>query len=250
MTETEAFAAGNYRYVPGVFQYSAGVTATPGFEIVHVTLSEPQPLATGFRRVAAHLDAAERPLTAFCACELRSPAPFTEAGFRDFNELYVGTLGAWGIYHDGCNPVARSNVCPKVDPPAEPSMYAFAYTRPAATETTPTCIVAGSGEVPEGRASYGEHIVAAGDTSPSGMRQKAKFVVDEMQRRLSALGLAGAHPTATQIYTVQPVHDLLETELLPSGLARHGLVWHYCRPPIAGLEFEMDCRIVGTELII
>ncbi len=36
-----------------------------------------------------HLKAAGRPLTAFAACELRSPAPFTEGGFRAFNETYV-----------------------------------------------------------------------------------------------------------------------------------------------------------------
>jgi hypothetical protein len=250
MTRTQTFAAGNYGYVPGVFQYSAGVVALPGFEIVHVSLAEPLPLAAGFRRAAAHLDATARPLTAFCACELRSPAPYTEAGFKSFNELYVGTLGAWGIYRDVCNPVARSNVCPKFDPPSEPSMYAFAYTRPVEVDSGLTCIVAGSGEVPEGHASYAEHIVAPGDTSPSGMRRKASYVTAEMKRRLTALGFADARPTTTQVYTVQPLHDLLEVELLPSGLAAHGLVWHYCRPPITGLEFEMDCRIVRSELVI
>lgn len=250
MTRTQPFAAGNYSYVPGVFQYSAGVVAMPGFEIVHVRLSEPLPLAAGFRRAAAHLDAAARPLTAFCACELRSPAPFSEAGFKSFNELYVGTLGAWGIYRDSYNPVARSNVCPKIAPPSEPSMYAFAYTRPLDSDGQSTCIVAGSGEVPEGHASYAEHIIAPGDISASGMKKKARYVTAEMQRRLSALGLPGAHPTTAQVYTVQPLHDLLEAELLPSGLAAHGLVWHYCRPPITGLEFEMDCRIVRTELVI
>lgn len=250
MTETQAFTAGDYSYIPGVFQYSAGVVAAPGFEIVHVTLAGPMPLAAGFGRVAAHLDAVGRPLTAFCACELRSPAPFSEAGFKSFNELYVGTLADWGIYRDGRNPVARSNVCPKIDPPSEPSMYAFAYTRPAGADAAPSCVVAGSGEVPEGRASYTEHIVAPGDTSSSGMREKARYVTTEMHRRLAALGLADTHPTTAQVYTVQPMHDLLESELLPCGLAAHGLVWHYCRPPITGLEFEMDCRIVHTELVI
>ena len=44
--------------------------------------------------------AAGRPLTALCACELRSPAPFTEAGFRAFNKVYVGTLAAWGLFEN------------------------------------------------------------------------------------------------------------------------------------------------------
>src|SRR4051794_16462120 len=47
------------------------------------------------------------------ACELRSPAPFTDDGFRAFNESYVGALERWGVFRDGGNPVARSNVCPR-----------------------------------------------------------------------------------------------------------------------------------------
>src|SRR5258708_3655484 len=69
-----------------------------------------------------------RPLAAFCACELRSPARFTEDGFRAFNEVYAGTLKRWGVMTGDANPVARSNVCPAIDPPAEPSFHAFCFT--------------------------------------------------------------------------------------------------------------------------
>src|SRR5215510_2596852 len=108
---TRLFAPGGYRYIPGVFQYSAGAAAEPGFAIERVTFRTPVPLAQGFERVAAILRASGRPLTAFCACELRSPAPFTDAGFRGFNEVYVETLAQWGIYDAAsmANPVARSN---------------------------------------------------------------------------------------------------------------------------------------------
>src|SRR5579871_990053 len=111
MSATTAFAPGGYAYIPGVFQYSGGVVALPGYRIERVRFGEPVPLTEGFARVAAHITAAGRPLTAFCACELRSPAPFTEAGFIAFNRVYVGTLGAWGLFKDEVNPVARSNVC-------------------------------------------------------------------------------------------------------------------------------------------
>ena len=74
---TVAFAAGGYRYIPAVFQYSGGVAAQPGFEIVRVRFHAPVPLERGFARIAQTIEAAGRPLTAFCACELRSPAPFT-----------------------------------------------------------------------------------------------------------------------------------------------------------------------------
>src|SRR5262245_53944602 len=124
--------AGGYAYIPGVFQYSAGVTALPGFRIERVRFSRPVPLSEGFALAARLIEAAGRPLTAFCACELRSPAPFTEAGFRAFNEGYVRTLAEWGVVRNGANPVARSNVCPDVDPPAEPSFHAFAFTVVAA----------------------------------------------------------------------------------------------------------------------
>ncbi|MGF1649915.1 MAG: hypothetical protein ACFCUN_05640 [Hyphomicrobiaceae bacterium] len=249
MSGAVEFQPGGYRYVPGVFQYSAGVAALPGFEIVHARLARSVALAEGFERVRQHLSALGRPLTAFCACELRSPAPFTEDGFRAFNEVYVGTLAQWGIYRDGANPVARSNVCPKIDPPAEPSLYAFAYTVPA-LEAPPSCAVAGSGEAPEGKANYRDHIVALDDVSAAGLRAKALFVTSEMRRRLAALDFAEADPTTAQVYTVQPLHDLIETVLLPSGLCGHGFALHHCRPPVEGLEFEMDCRIVRREIVI
>ena len=79
-----AFAAGGYRYVPGVMQYSAGVAAMPGYEIVRVRFRRPVPLDAGFARIERLIGDAGRPLAAFCACELRSPAPFTEAGFRAY----------------------------------------------------------------------------------------------------------------------------------------------------------------------
>jgi len=32
--------------------------------------------------------------------------------------------------------------------------------------------------------------------------------------------------------------------------ARHGLTWQFCRPPVIGLEYEMDCRAVAAERVI
>ena len=162
------FAAGGYRYIEAMFQYSGGSAAEPGFEIVRGRFVRPLPMTDGFRAIEAHLRAAGRPLTAFCACELRSPKPFTEQGFVDFNRSYVQTLERWGLYKDGRNPVARSNVCPAYDVPPEPSFYAFSYTVPARTSRG-TFIVAGSGEAPEGKGSYREHMIAPGDHSAEGV---------------------------------------------------------------------------------
>jgi hypothetical protein len=75
MSEVIVFPQGGYRYIKGVFQYSAGVAAEPGFEIERARFSRPVPLAEGFGRIEAHLARLGRPTTAFCACELRRLTP-------------------------------------------------------------------------------------------------------------------------------------------------------------------------------
>ncbi len=240
---------GGYAYMPGVFQYSAGVRALPGFRIERVRVSRLVPLGDGFVRIAAFLRAAGRPLTTFCACELRSPAPFTEAGFRAFNQDYTGVLREWGLLESGANPVARSNVCPEIDPPAEPAFHAFCYAVPDAG-AAPSFVVAGSGEVPEGKANYHEHIVAPGDTSVDGMRAKARFVLGEMERRMAAVGGGWSSATGVQVYTVFDIHPFLADKVVRRGAAAHGVTWHFARPPVVGLDFEVDCRAVATERVI
>ncbi|MFQ3456173.1 hypothetical protein PMN64_23105 [Bradyrhizobium sp. UFLA01-814] len=250
MTNTIEASDGGYRFMPGVSQYSCGIGALPGFAIERVRFSEPVPLGAGFARIADIIGASGRPLTAFGACELRSPAPFTEDGFRAFNEIYIKTLVAWGVMRDGVNPVARSNVCPKLDPPGEPSFHAFCYTVPAAKDEPTSFVVAGSGESVEGKANYRDHTVALGDTSPAGLLAKAKFVADEMERRMSAFGGRWQDTTAVQLYTVHDVYPVLESELGRRGVLRNGLTWHFDRPPVVGLDFEMDCRRVHRERVV
>jgi hypothetical protein len=249
MTATVAFAPGGYRFVPGVFPYSAGVAALPGHSIERVRFERPPPLAEGFARIRDILATAGRPTAALCACELRSPAPFSEAGFRAFNKIYVGTLAEWGLFEREVNPVARSNVCPQIDPPPEPSFHAFAYTTPA-RDAPPSFVIAGSGEVPEGHKDYFDHIVARGDVSAHGLREKARFVLDEMERRLSALGFGWHDTTATQVYTVHDLYPFLADEIVRRGAARAGLTWHFARPPVVELEYEMDCRGVRIERVV
>jgi hypothetical protein len=251
MSDTIDFTAGGYRFVKGVFQYSGGVAALPGFALVRVRFRDPVPLVEGFRRIESHIRAAGRPLTSFAACELRSPAPFTEAGFKAFNEVYVVTLEKWGIY-DGktrTNPVARSNVCPPVAPPPEPSFHAFTYTI-AAAGAAPSFLIAGSGEAQEGGASYAERTIRYRDTSPAAMREKARFVLGQMEKRMAALGFGWKDTTAAQVYTVHDLHPFLADEIVGRGAARHGLTWHYCRPPVVDLEFEMDVRGVSDERVV
>jgi hypothetical protein len=243
------FAAGGYRFIPSVFQYSGGVAAQPGHDIQRLRFRTPVPLAEGFERIERLIKDAGRPLTSFCACELRSPAPFTEQGFRAFNEIYVVTLEKWGLFDGRTNPVARSNVCPEIDPPSQPSFHAFSFTV-AAAQPTPSFVIAGGAEAMEGGASYRERTIRHGETSSDAMREKARYVLGEMERRLGLLGFTWADTTSTQVYTVHDLHPFLADEIVRRGAAHSGLTWHFARPPVRELEYEMDCRGVSRESIV
>ncbi len=242
------FEPGGYRFIKGPFQYSGGVSALAGHEIVRTRFMKPLPIAEGFARIEKLLGAAGRPLTAFCACELRSPEPFTDAGFRGFNEGYVETLKKWGIYDGRLNPAARSNVCPEIDPPAEPVFHAFSYTVPA-QNALPTFVIAGSGEAREGPGRYAERTIRYGDTSAEGMAEKAAFVHDVMEHRMKLMEHDWSQTTATQVYTVYDLHPFFGEDIVRRGAARAGLTWHLCRPPVAGLDYEMDCRAIAAERV-
>jgi len=246
---TSDFSAGNYRFIPAVFQYSAGAAASPGYEVERVRFDKMPPLAEGFAQIAKYIQAAGRPLTSFCACELRSPAAFTEEGFRNFNLHYVKTLAEWGLYDGKTNPVARSNVCPEIDPPREPSFYAFSFTRPSQS-TSPSFVISGSGEAREGGATYSERTVRYRDLSPDGVREKVRFVVGAMENRMGEFGFGWKDATAAQAYTVHGFHHAVADELVRRGAARSGLTWHFARPPVIDLEYEMDCRRVMREVVI
>jgi len=246
---TRDFVLGNYRFIPAVFQYSSGAAADPGYEIERVRFDALLPLADGFARAASYIQATGRPLTSFCACELRSPAAFTEDGFRAFNQHYVKTLSQWGLYDGTTNPVARSNVCPEIDPPAEPSFYAFCFTRPSAN-AQPSFVISGGAESREGAGTYPERTVRYRDMSAEGWREKVRFTVGAMAGRLGEFGFRWNDTTAAQAYTVHDVHPVMVDELVRRGATRSGLTWHFARPPVVDLEYEMDCRRVMREVAI
>lgn len=246
------FEAGGYRYIKAVFQYSGGIAAEPGYEIERARFAVPRPLDDAYAAVEAHLKALRRPTAAFAACELRSPEQFSDQGFVDFNREYVKTLERWGIYRDGAepvNPVARTNVCPVHHQPKEPVMYAFSYTVPAKVRR-PTFILSGGGDARAKGGSYAERIVRYNETSSDAMREKVAFVIAEMERRLSLLRFSWADAVSTQAYTVRDIGHLVGDLIAARGAMRGGLEWHYARPPVIGLEFEMDVRGAAREIIL
>lgn len=255
MASAPVFQAGGYRYIKAVFQYSSGVAAEQGHQIERARFSRPLPLAQAYVAVEAHLKSIGRPLTAFAACELRSPQQFTEQGFYDFNKVYVQTLERWGIYQGGdqpVNPVARTNVCPMYNAPPEPVMHAFSYTvtAPKNAPSRPSFVLAGGGERRPGINTPEEAIVRFGDTSPESMREKAAFVLAEMERRLGLLNVSWRDAITTEVYTVQNIGHLVGELIAARGACEGGLVWTYARPPVVGLEYEMDVRGAAREIVI
>lgn len=201
--------------------------------------------------IERHLATMGRTKATLCGIELRSPRPLTFAGFAEFNGKYARILEDWGVFVDGVNPVARTNVAPEVGPPGEPVIYGFSFTRPCDPALPPTFVVAGAGELPEGILEHNA-IVRVGDTSPGAMSEKAAFVLDLMENRLKGLGAQWSQVSAVDVYTVHSLDRLLPEQILDrvGAAGIHGVRWFFSRPPIEAIEFEMDVRGVRSELRI
>src|SRR5712692_312155 len=188
----------------------------------------------GFALIDRHLRPEGRPRAALCAIELRSPMPFSFEGFDAFNAGYRALLTEWKLLVDGENPIARTNDAPLVGAPSEP-----------------TFVVAGAGEMRE-RGVGVQGIVRHGETSPEAMREKAAHVMGVMQARLSGLDADWPDVTTVDVYTVRPLDTFLaDTILQPAGAAAiHGVRWFPSRPPLVGLEYEMDLRGVVRAVVV
>src|SRR5262245_49270280 len=113
MSELIPYPDGGFAYLLGGFPYSQGVRALDGYAIERARFARSLPVEAGFAAIEAHLASIGRPRTALCAAELRSPKPFSMEGFKAFNQGYVAVLQKWGLFREGRNPVARSNVAPE-----------------------------------------------------------------------------------------------------------------------------------------
>jgi hypothetical protein len=240
---------GNYTFVRGIGPFSAAVTARPGFEIVHARILPLIALNDGYRRVEQHLQQAARPLEALCGMELRIPAVLSREAFDEFNRPYIQQLKAWGLEVAGGNPVTRTNVAFETHAVSEPMLAGFYYTVPS-TAPAATFVLSGAPEIAS--RDGGVQIVARGDVSIDGLRQKLDCILQVLGAHLSEMKLNWAMATALNVYTAFDLHPLLATALLPVlGPASHaGLTFHHARPPVSGLDLEIDARAVRTELII
>ena len=238
-----------YTYVPAVSQYSGGVVAEDGHRLERYRFAQAVPLASAFDGIRELLGGRSLPVTALCAMELRSPEPVSDAGFAAFNTRYRTFLDDWAITASGDNPVARSNVCPDVAPPETNTVHAFCIAVPGASGGSRDFVVSGSAETPEG-GSYEGGALEAGQADAEAMERKAQWVTGEMERRMALLGVSWAEASAIQVYTVREFHRSVEASLRPAVATGTPLSWFYCRPPVVGLEFEMDVRRVTTEHLL
>jgi hypothetical protein len=71
-----------------------------------------------------------------------------------------------------------------------------------------------------------------------------------MERRMASFGVGWQDVSMTQLYTLYDVHSFIENEIVRRAAMPRGLLWHFARPPVAGLDYEMDVRGVRFETII
>lgn len=236
---------GGYDFIRGLGPFSAAVRARTNFAIVHATFAPAIELARGYGLVERRLAAAQRPLAALCGMQLRIPQPLSREGFEQFNRPYIDKLRSWNLEIERANPVTRTNVAPQSPSLAAPALAGFFYTIPAETSRR-TWVISG---VPEMVLRDGAmQLVAANDLSREGLKTKTESVLDTIDRHLAELGLTWNEPSTANLYTAHDLHALLVSLILPR-MNRNNLIWHHARPPVSGLELEIDGWSVLREEI-
>ena len=223
---------GGYRYLEGVFQYSGGVRALDGYRIERVRFRKSPALSEGFdahRELPRRSRPAARQLLRLRAALAR---PVHGSRLPQLQRNLCEDAGALG----------RSSPTAAIPSPAAMSvrrstrrrsrssmpsaMPGRAWRRrPASSSPAAAKSVGGRRHLPRSHRGLRRH-------QPAGMRQKARSVLAEMERRLGALGLGWKDTTDTQVYTVFDVHPYLADDLVRRGAANRGFTWHFCRPPI------------------
>jgi hypothetical protein len=236
-------ADGGYFFLPSVRPFSAGVAADDAHDIVRVPARAPVGELPELLRAVIEGRYA-RPLAALCSVELRSAHPASWAEFETFNAGYAAWLDELGITVGGINPVARTNVAPAIGAPSEAVVHAIAFTVPRSVERN-TFVVAGAAEVV---GNVADGTVRPGDKSTDALQEKVEFVLARMTERLAALRMDRDRRTSTHVYTVRTLPTTLSMAIgRATGGEDGSYVLHLAKPPIEGLEFEMDMRSVRHE---
>lgn len=236
---------GGFRFLPGSPVFAGGAVAEAGFALVHALLSRWLPLEQGYELVERHLQSVGRPMQALCGMQLRLPRQLSIDDFTAFNAPYVARLERWGVVQNRANPVSRTNVAPAEAPPDEACLHAFTYAVPHDGKAR-TFTMSGMTE-----RGPGGNIVAQGDDSPEGMRSKLAYVLGSVSDRLAELGFGWGDATHVELYSGVEIPGALGAlAARASGALPRGVRWYYGRPPVTGLEVELEARSVLREEVV
>jgi hypothetical protein len=240
---------GGFSYLTGIAPYSCGIATSPTHRLIRVVLARPLPWRAGIEGALQLLERRQCPPESLAGVELRSPMVRTMAEFGEFNDDYIQTMRALGVIGDGPNPVARTNVVP-VRPIANVTvLHAVTISVPANGDAhRPSFVVAGAGELREARLDESA-IVRCGDSSPTALAEKARFVLGVMQDRITGLGAAWSHVTCASVYTRHAMGVVIDQVVRAATGDRFGVTWYDAAPPVMDIEFEMDAR-GGTDEIV
>ena len=241
-----------FSYVPGIDPYSGGVVASPGNEIVRVTLAEEVSWRQGFERIQVITEGDGVDRSALCAVELRCSRPHSFEGFIEFNDEYRSLLNSWGLLNDDENPIARTNVAPVHYPPATTSLYAFSYVRAGGNPDYTSFVIAGAGDLMDQSDLQVSSIVAKDRSDKEAWRSRIEQVCQEMEDRMTSIGVRWHDCTVIDVYCAEDwfsqAGEVLVERIGPA--VANGIHWHVAHPPIEGLRFEMDVRRVATEKVL
>jgi len=241
---------GGYQFLPGPPFLSLTTLASDGFEIVRATLLRPRLFSEGLAAIEKYLLGTGRPVHALCGLELRSGRRTTQTEFTSFNGTYIERVGKAGLLVGHRVPMTRTNVA--IPGANQHQIYAFSYTVPVSRprpEQSRTFVLSA---VPEVRnLASNPQIIAEGDTSLEGLRQKATFILDTIESLLQQLAVGWEHVTGIQLYTIHDLYPLVTSLILPrlGPAARKGMQWYHAQPPVRA-EIEMDVRATRMELTV
>lgn len=238
--------AGGYRVLPAGGVFCGGVIPLEGYEIVHVLLQPWIPLDRAWSFIESYLKGLGRPVQALCGMELRIPRQLTLEAFRAFNRPYAEQLAKWNLMLGPYSAVCRTNVVPALDVPSEPSVHAFSCCLPSDAKGSTFC-VSGTADID----ARGQ-IIAAGDVSPAGMKQRLQYCVEVITERLAMLELDWSDATHIDLCVVEDIPGSMASVVVPGlqGAATRGIRVHHARPPIVGSEVELECRGCRRELVV
>lgn len=178
----------------------------------------------------------------------------TRPGFAAFNKDYLTLIKLAGFPIGDTVSIARSNMAPKFDPPSVDSLVAFTVAVPrktsAANTIGPDFLVSGRPE----HATNPDRVIAAGDSSPAAMDQKARFVWDALRQTVADLGGRWTDISGTQIYMTEPLETILAATRA-AGILSTGLTFFPGETPVIGYgeapyAFEADIRAISREEIL